>query len=190
MPHDAFESRRSGFETEYFHNKDVKLVEKLKTVFRQRLDREELARITGVKDPTVLDRMLAVHAKGEMLLAFRLYPLIDIAWADGKCDSREVKAVIDSAIKFGVKPDSPALHTIENWLKTGARHDARTAWYAYAGELRKTLDHDELATFRHDLLEGAKAVAKASGGILGVGFEISAKEQKVLDEIAKALTHA
>ena len=186
---DAFETRRSGFETEYFHKKDAQLVEKLKAVFNRKLDREQLQKATGITNDEVIERLLAVNAKGELLLAFRLYPLVEIAWADGKIDPKEAKAVIDAAIKLGVPASGSAINALEDWLKRGPTVDGRTAWYAFAGELRKSLNPQELETFRHDLLEGAKTVAKASGGILGVAFEISSGEQRVLDKVSESLTH-
>ena len=189
LPPDAFAARRTGLEAEYFHKKDADLVGKLKTIFARKLDREELRKETGITNDEVLDRLLAVQAKGEMLLAFRLYPLVDIAWADGSVDKREVKAVIDAALKLGVPPKSETLRTIEDWLARGVAQDARLAWYMYANELKNTLTPEELQKFREELLAGIKAVASASGGLLGVAFQISAKEQQVLDEVGKALTH-
>ena len=188
MPADAFDSRRSGFEVEYFHKQDQEVVRKLKGVFERKIDREGLKKYTGVTNEEVLDRLIAVNVKGELLLVFRLYPLVEIAWADGAIDSRESKAVIDAAMKMGVPEGSAALKALEEWLKRGPTPDGRKAWYAFADELRKTLTAEELAKFRHDLLEGAKAVAKASGGLLGIAFEISAAEQKVLDGIAQRLS--
>lgn len=189
LPPDAFASRRVGLEAEHFHKKDAELVGKLKAVFHRQLDREELRKATGVKSEEVLDRLLAVNARGEMLLAFRLYPLVEIAWVDRKVDAREAKAVIDAAIRLGVPPMSAALEAIEDWLKRGPTEDGRAAWYMFAGELRKTLNRAELDGFRDQLLEGARAVASASGGFLGMAFEVSAKERSVLDKIATALTH-
>src|SRR5262245_54880895 len=113
LPPDSFASRRLGYEAEHFHKKDVDLLGKLKTVFTRKLDREELRKTAGIKSDEVLDRLLAINAKGEMLMAFRLYPLVEIAWADGSIDKREVKAVVDSAIKLGVPAGSTALGAIE-----------------------------------------------------------------------------
>lgn len=189
LPPDAFGARRTGLEAEYFKKKDADLVGKLKEVFGRKLDREDLQKTTGIKSQEVLDRLLAVNAKGEMLLAFRLYPLVEIAWADGSIDKREAKAVIEAATKLGVPPKSAALATIEDWLQRGPTADGRLAWYMYAEELRKVLSPSELEKFRDELLAGAKAVASASGGILGLAFEINKNEQKVLDKVAQSLTH-
>lgn len=188
LPSDAFEARRVGLESEYFHKKDADLVGKLKTVFDRKLDREELRKATGIKSDEVLDRLIAVNAKGELLLAFRLYPLVEIAWADGSVDKREAKAVVEAAKKLGVPPNSAALATIEDWIARGPTEDGRAAWYMFARELQNTLTPAELKAFRDELLAGAKAVASASGGILGVAFEISSKEQQVLDKVAQSLT--
>jgi hypothetical protein len=188
LPPDAFAARRAGLEAEYFHKKDADLVGKLKDVFGRKLEREELRKATGIKSDEVLDRLLALNAKGELLLAFRLYPLVEIAWVDGSIDKREIKAVIEAASALGVPPKSAALQTIEAWLERGPSEDGRLAWYMFAEELRKTLTPAELDKFRNELLAGAKAVASASGGILGVAFEISKKEERVLEQIAKALT--
>jgi Tellurite resistance protein TerB len=186
---DAFAARRMGLEAEYFHKKDADLVGKLKTVFSRKLEREALRKATGIQSTEVLDRLLAVNAKGELLLAFRLYPLVDIAWADKSVDTREVKAVVEAAMKLGVPPKSEALAAIEAWLTRGPTEDGRLAWYMFANELRKTLSPDELDKFREELLTGTKAVASASGGLLGAAFQVSPNEQRVLDQVAKALTH-
>ena len=113
LPPDSFGSRRVGLEAEFFHKKDADLVGKLKKVFDRKLDREELRKATGIKSDEVLDRLIDVNAKGEMLLAFRLYPLVEIAWADGSVDKREAKAVINAAINLGVPPNSAALEAIK-----------------------------------------------------------------------------
>jgi hypothetical protein len=189
IPRDFFAARRIGLEDQYFHQQDVDLMAKLRGIFERKVDREELRTATGIKSEEVLDRLLALHAKGEMLLAFRLYPLVEIAWADGVADARQTNAVIAAAIKLGVPSNSAALHTIEDWIKRGPAEDGRLAWYMYADELRKTLNPAELEEFKNELLAGAKAVANASGGILGIAFQVSHKEQQILDHIARALTH-
>lgn len=185
---DAFESRRTGFETEYFHKQDEVVKAKLHKIFQQKMDREELRKTTGISNEEVLDRLLAVNAKGELLTAFRMYPLVEIAWADGTADAKETQAVVQAAQRMGVPAASAALQALQAWLKRGPTPDGRTAWYAFAGELRKTLTAEELAKFRQDLIDGAHAVAKASGGILGVAFEISRKEQAAIDTLSKALS--
>ncbi|MFT3684138.1 MAG: hypothetical protein QM783_04280 [Phycisphaerales bacterium] len=185
--HDAFEARGTSFEEAYFRKKDADLVEKLRTVFQAKRDREELKRVTGITSDEVLDRMMAVNASGEMLTAFKLLPLVEIAWADGACDKREAEAVVRAAIKHGVPADSAALKQIKAWLERGPDPEARKAWAMYAGELRRTLNPAELKTFREDLLATAREIASLSGGILSTFFTVSANEKQIIEMINAAL---
>jgi hypothetical protein len=185
--HDAFESRRNSFEEAYFRKKEADLVEKLRQVFQAKVDREELRRVTGISSEEVLDRLMAVQVRGEMLTAFKLLPLVEIAWADGACDKREAEAVVAAAIKHGVPHDSLALQRIKEWLERGPNPEARKAWSMYAQELRKVLTPAELKTFREDLLQTARGIAELSGGILNVFFTVSVGEKSVLKKITEAL---
>jgi hypothetical protein len=189
MNRDQFEARRSSFEEAYFRNKDVDTVEKLKKVFDAKRDREELRKATGITSDEVLDRMMAVNAKGEMLTVFKLLPLVEIAWADGSYDQKEGDAVVAAAIKHGIPRDSAALERLKEWLHRGPNPEARKAWYMYAEELRKTLTPAELNAFRDDLLKTARQIAEGSGGILGAFFTVSKGEKQVLKKITESLTH-
>ena len=186
--HDAFEARGNAFEEAYFRKKDAEMVEKLRQVFQARHDREELRRITGITSDEVLDRMMAVEAKGQMLTAFKLLPLVEIAWADGTCDKREAEAVIAAAIKHGIPADSVALQRIKEWLDRGPNPEARKAWYMYAQELKKVLTPAELKTFRDDLVHTARQIAELSGGILWTFFTVSHNEKVVLKKMTDALS--
>ncbi|MBL9148400.1 MAG: TerB family tellurite resistance protein [Phycisphaerae bacterium] len=186
---DAFEARRLGLEEEYFRSKDQALVGKLKTVFNSQMSKDELREASGITDDAVLERLAQANLRGELLTAFKLYPLVEIAWADGSVDSSEVSAILDAAAKCGVPKNGPAFERLQEWIKRGPTPDGRAAWRMYANELRKTLTPDELAAFRKDVLGYARFVAEASGGLLGIAFTISPAEDRVINEIAKLLSH-
>jgi hypothetical protein len=186
--HDPFEARGNSFEEAYFRKKDAELVDKLRTVFQAKVDREELRRLTGIASEEVLDRMMAVQVRGQMLTAFKLLPLVEIAWADGSCDRREADAVIAAAIKHGIPADSEALQRVKEWLERGPNPEARKAWYMYAQELRKVLTPAELKAFRDDLVQTGRKIAELSGGILGTFFTVSQAEKTVLNKMTDALS--
>jgi hypothetical protein len=167
---------------------DARLLQKLKKVFDKKVDKEGLRQATGITDELVLDRLVALNISGSLLEAFRLLPLVEIAWADGRVDKREAKAVLQAAESHGIAPGSSAHLMLENIIEQGPNPESRKAWYLYAEQLRKTLSPDELATFRRELVESANRVAIASGGILNSMFSVSAQEKKVIDAIEKALT--
>lgn len=187
--HDAFHARERSLEESYFRTRESELVEKLKAIFHAKLDREELRKSAGITDEAVLDRLMQANIRGELLTVFRLYPLVEMAWANGHCDAAEAKTVTDAAAKLGLPTDSESMRRLEEWLARGPTKDGRSAWRMFAGELRKSLTPKELDTFRHDLMKYARDVAEASGGFLGTFFQISAKEHRVIEEIKKALTH-
>ncbi len=189
MPSDAFSDRARSYEEGYFRNKDADLVNRLRSVFEAKRTREELSKVSGITNEQVLDRLVNLSLSGEMLTVFRLYPLVEIAWADGSFDKAEAEAVIHAAVKLGVPRESQAIKRLEEWLHRGPNEDARAAWRLFAAELCKVLNPKELAAFREDLLKNAKAVAEASGGLLGVFFQVSSGEHRVLEAITTALTH-
>lgn len=190
MTSDIFEVRRKSIEEAYFRKRDAQLVDKLKGVFQQKIEKESLRQKTGITDERVLDNLVALDLSGELMGAFTMLPLLEIAWADGQVDEREVRAVLAAAEQRGVAPGSPAHGMLEEALKNRVRSDARKAWYMYAAELCKVLSPEDLAAFRKDLLDSAMQVAQASGGLLNVAFTVSPNEKKVLEAIERALTPA
>lgn len=190
MGQSAFDTRGKGFEVEYFRKKDRQLVEKLKEVFHRKIDKDGIRKSTGITDERVLDNLVALNLSGELMAAFKFFPLVEIAWADGAIDARETAAVLAAVEKQGIPRGSAAHAMLENALKNGPRPDARKAWYMFAEELRKTLNPAELATFRNDLLAQARTVAEASGGILNMAMTVAGSERKVIQAVEKALTPA
>ena len=188
MAKDPFEERRKSFEEQYFQKKDAQLVDRLKAVFLKKIDKESIRQTTGITDERLLDDLAEMGLSGELISAFKLYPLVEVAWADGKVDRREIRAVLDAVERYSVQKGSSAFRMLENALENGPRHDSRKLWYLYAEELRKVLNPKELETFRNDLLDAARQVAQASGGIVNLAFTIDGNEKKVLDAILRALT--
>lgn len=182
---DALHKRGKALEEDFFARKDHQLRDKLKATFEQEVTREKLKAATGLTDPQILDRLIALHVRGETMAAFSLYPLVEIAWADGKLDGRERDAVLAAAVASGIARGSPGFEALEAALADGPTEARRKVWFAYARDLAGRLDPNERRLVREDLLRGARAVAEASGGILGT-LKISSAEQRVLDRIAEA----
>jgi len=186
--HDSLDDRRAGYEAQYFRGKDAAVVAKLKAVFDAKHSKEELRAETGISDDAALERLVAVIGRGELLSAFKLYPLVEIAWADGKVDANEVQAIEAAAEKAGVPRGSASFERLSSWIKDGPTDNARTVWRLYAAQLRKSLSKAELDSFRNDLLKFANTVAESSGGLFGIFSSTSSEEARVLKEITTALT--
>jgi uncharacterized tellurite resistance protein B-like protein len=186
MSNEGFEKRRKAFEEEFFQKQNQKLVDKLRSTLQKKQTREELAQLTGIQDAGVLDTLMAMNLAKDTFAAFALYPLVEVAWADGTVDEKERKAFLVAAAEHGIAPGSPAHAALEEFVKSTPREDARKAWHAWAAEVGRKLDAAERKKVREGLVQRARAVAQASGGILGLGSKISPNEQRVLDAIEKA----
>jgi len=186
MSSEAFEKRRRAFEEEFFQKQERKLVDKLRDTLQKKHTREELEQISGIHDPGVLDTLMAMHVAKDTFAAFVLYPLVEVAWADGAVDEKERKAFLVAVAEHGLAPGSPAHAALEEFVKTEPSEDTRKAWYTWAAELNRKLDPAERKKVREGLIQRARAVAEASGGILGLGNKVSKGEQRILDAIAKA----
>jgi hypothetical protein len=157
-------------------------------VFNQKMDRKSLTKETGITNEVLLDRLVTLSVSGEGMVAFKLYPLVEIAWASGKVNEREARAVLTGAEKQGIQPGSAAHQMLERRLRKGPSREVRKVWFMYAEELRETLRPQELDQFRRDLLALAKAVCVASGGVLRIAFSVSWDRKLILDAVEKALT--
>jgi uncharacterized tellurite resistance protein B-like protein len=184
----AFELREKAFEAEYFGRKEADLIGKLKLVFHKKIDRQSISEATRVTDEQLLDELVGLNLSGELMAAFQLLPVIEVAWADGVVDEREAEAVFSAADRHGIHPGSKAYSLLETRLREGPSKDGRRIWFHYAETLRKTLSPQELEQFRKELIEDCWHVAQASGGLLNLVFTVSADEKRVIETIERALT--
>ena len=107
MSGEAFEKRRRAFEEEFFQKQSQKLVDKLRETLQKKQTREELEQITGIQDAGVLDTLMAMHLAKDTFAAFALYPLVEVAWADGTVDEKERKAFLAAAAEHGHRARQP-----------------------------------------------------------------------------------
>ena len=185
---DPFEERRKGLEEEFFSKREQQLVAKLRSTLEKERPRETLKQLTGIEDEAVLDTLVALHVDRDTMAAFALYPLVEVAWADGHVDETERQAFLKAAADHGLPVDSPGHDALREFLKTTPREEARKAWFAWTKQLNARLSVDERHKLRDALVKHARIVAEASGGILGLGRRISAAEQKILDKIESVFT--
>jgi hypothetical protein len=175
--------RRKALEDAFFTKRDQELLEKL----RERQDHEDskemLSRLAGTVDDAILDRILLVGIRPETYAALAYIPMIVVAWADGVLDLKERKAVLETAEQAGVAPGSPGYVLLQGWLDQEPPGNLLEAWKAYTAALCQGLEAPEREKLRDHVLEGARKVGNAAGGILGMGA-ISKREKVVIKELA------
>ena len=178
--------RGRSLEDEFFRREDKRLLAKLNELKTAEMNRDALAKATGITRPEVLDKLLGLGVRAETVAALSIVPLVEVAWADGSLDPKERRAVLDRARDSGVAPGSTAQALLEAWLERRPDPKLLDAWTHMVRGIRDQLGADEVARLKAGLLDQARAVASASGGVLGMGAKVSGAEAAMLAKLDAA----
>lgn len=177
--------RGQALETEFFKKQNELALQKLKAQHAQEVDKEGISHLTGVNDPAVLNSLVQLKLKPETFAAFGLYPLVEVAWADGGCDEKERSAVLQAAEASGVAKSGPAYAMLDGWLLEQPPKAMRAAWFSYVKALCEKLTAAEKAKLKAQVMGRALAVAQKSGGILGI-MAVTKSELAILKQLEDA----
>ena len=178
--------RGRSLEDQFFRREDQRLLAKLNEVKTAQATREALAKASGIAKPEILDKLVALGIKPETIAALSLVPLVEVAWADGTLDAKERRATLERAREAGLAPGSTAHALLEAWLERRPDPRLLDTWTQMVRGLREQLGADEAARLKTALLEQARAVAGASGGVLGLGAKVSGAEAAMLQRLEAA----
>jgi hypothetical protein len=147
----------------------------------------ELAELSGIQDAEVLDRMVELGITAATLPALSLYPLVAVAWADGRIQRAERRAILEAAEEGGLNNGSLAHNLLRAHLRDEAPDPVVVeAWATYIVALCAGMSPDQRAALRRGLLSRTRAIAEAAHGRLGLEARISPAEDKVLAELEGA----
>ena len=100
----------------FCHEKDKQLRE----AFRERMEkmdrRAQLTQVSGIHDEAVLDRLIELKIEPETIAAIAVVPLVAVAWADGKVQEEEGKAILTAAQAAGIEPQDGRYPMLEHWM--------------------------------------------------------------------------
>jgi len=174
----------------FFQGNAEEYLENLKLKMAERLAREDIRDATGITDEAVLAEMAGLGIRVETLSALTLIPLIDVAWADGKMDERERKAVLEGAVATGIPLGSTSYKLLEIWTEDAPPPDLVNAWHGYTREFCKQLTAEETERMEANILGRARDVALAAGDVLDRAPHISGEEDACLSALAAAFKPA
>jgi hypothetical protein len=175
--------RGRSLEDEFFRREDQRLIKRLGELKETQASREALAKASGITAPALLDQLLQLNIRAETLAALSVVPLVEVAWADGELDARERRAIVEHA---GIPRDSTAGALLEAWLDRRPDFKLLTAWTQMVQAMRGELSPDAGARLKESLLDKARAVASASGGMFGLGSKVSQAEAEMLKKLEAA----
>lgn len=187
---DLWDERRRSYESEYFQRRERELIEKLRERAARAAAQQELAEQIGVADDEVLKSLHDLGYTRETVTLLPFVPLLHVAWVDGSVSAAEREAILDAAKLRGVEEGSPAYRQLVSWLDKKPLDGFFEDTLRLISILLESEPPEQRARSKQDLLSYAGAIARASGGILGLGNKISSAEREVLDKIAREIEGA
>jgi len=182
----VFDERAKALEDKFFADQDANLLQQMQSDFVSSDRKSGLAAASGIDDATTLAAIDALGVKPETLAALQLIPLVAVAWADGQMQSNERNAILAAAEDSGLGGSPAARKLLVSWLDQNPGSELVDAWKGYAAAMLADLSPEAAGVMRGKLLEGAREVATAAGGFLGIG-SISDEERAVLVSLEQAL---
>ena len=149
--------------------------------------KDRLREVVKIKDDAFVTRLDTLGLEPQTILAVVLIPLVFVAWADGKLDEREKKAILAAARDRGVAAEETGRRLLASALEHPPDPKLLVLWKRFAKRLWGRFTADERWQMRKHVLHSAREVAEAAGGMLGITSRISAAERKVLEEMEKVL---
>ncbi len=186
MSHDAFDDRRKALEEEFFKKQNETQLKKLHDAVVRVSTKEDIARLTGINNPGVLNALADMKLGQAATLVMSMYPLVEMAWADGTLDPKERQVLLEQASNLGIKQGSEAATFLARWLDEQPELSWHGLWADYVRELSKKLSAGDRELLKNEILGRARLVAEASGSLLGFGFGMSQAEKHALERLEQA----
>ena len=174
-----------NLEERFFHGVDQQLLEKLREQATLSESSQSIMQVMGINDSALAEEIAKLSITVETLAAFRLAPLVAVAWADDRVEENERYVITRTAEKSGMDPNAPAMKLLESWTNRRPSGDLLDAWCDYTRALCGSLNEEHRALLKREVLEQVQAVAEASGGFLGFG-SISPNEKATIERIEKS----
>jgi hypothetical protein len=176
-------------EEEYFQRKDQELIEKMRQRAKSESERLQMSAASGVTDDEALRTLQELGFDRETVLLLHLVPLVHVAWIDGDVSGRERERLFEAAQLRGVKEASPAHRQLSDWLDHRPSEEFFQKTLRAIRDILQALPAEEQKSRKQDLVTCSTQIARASGGIFGLGSKISEAEQRLIEQIAKELEH-
>lgn len=169
-----------NLEDRFFFAENQILIDRLTALKKKEENIQILSDISGIKNDLVLQQLVDMDIRPEILAALCLIPIIEVAWADGSVDKKERDAVLEGAKKNSFSADEDILR---EWLQTKPDPKLMEAWEIYMQGLCEIIDDEAISLLKHEIISHTQSVAEASGGFLGLINPVSNSEKKMIEKI-------
>lgn len=175
-----------SLEEQFYKGLDQELLQKLRGDLETAETAEEIMRVTGIQNADLATAIASMNVTVETLAAFRLAPLVAVAWADDRVEENERFHITKSAEKSGIGADEPAMELLKAWQDRRPPAQLMDTWCDYAKALCASLAEAHREELRKEIVGMVTYVAEANGGFLGFG-SISPSEKKMIELVKEVL---
>jgi hypothetical protein len=179
MSQEFLGDRKKALEEAFFAKQNAALFERMRAQREKKARVEELTRACEIRDPEVIEKLVELGLDAASWAALSLVPLVEVAWAHGAIEPRARKAILTAAAEEGIAAGSASGTLLESWLDARPPGALFAAWGEYATGIASQLARSERAALRREIVERARKVAHAAGGMLGLARIPDAEKQVI-----------
>ncbi len=184
----TLQDRGKALEEAFFRAENAKVRAELRKKRERSANKEALTEASGLQDDETLEQLTTLGIGGDTIAAMAVVPLVEIAWADGHMDDREVEAILNGAKESGIEPGTAAYALLESWMREQPSEDLMATWQSYIRAVCDEISAEQRWRLEELIIGRAQNVAAAAGGFLGIG-KISGEESRVLETLRAAFQH-
>jgi hypothetical protein len=184
-----FEQIARGSEETFMRRKEQELIAELRRKVEAQRARQGLGQELNVHDERVLKALEDLGFTREVLVLLHIVPLVQVAWSDGTMSKAERAKILEVAATRGIVPGTPAYERLLPLLERRPPDEGFDACMRVIRAMFTSLPEEQRRQVESNLPAFAETVARASGGLLGIGA-IGAEERAVLERIAREIAEA
>lgn len=183
---DPFDARAKSLEDAWFSKADDEAIKRLKEKMERAYTKKDIEQLTGIANEKVLDALADLKIGGAAVLVMSYYPMVAVAWADGKILEEEKTVILRLVASMGAAHGGPAHEYLDKWLAEKPEPSWMRLWTEYVEALCEKMKPEDKALLKNTVVGRARVVAEAAGGILGVLWNTSDAEKNVIAELEAA----
>jgi hypothetical protein len=186
----GFEERGRTMENDYFRRQEREQVERLRQRDAHEATRRQLADRVGTGDDNFLDELQNAGYTPDTVALLALTPLVETAWAEGRVQNLERKAILDYATRRNIDANHPAYFKLEQWLTDRPSNEFFERSRRALTMRLESLPSVEREREASELVQACVRVAQASGGLgfINFGRRVCTEERLVLDRFINDLS--
>ncbi|GAB5404563.1 MAG: hypothetical protein Aurels2KO_27940 [Aureliella sp.] len=140
--------------------------------------------VLGIHDDQVIEGFMRLGFSARTAPAIEMVPVLFVAWANGSVSGDECVSAISGIHDAELAEFPETWSVIQDWLDVRPSQELWDLWTRYTWCRLDSLSSSRRAALNERLLSHGRRVARASGGLMGIG-SICLDEQVILDAIAK-----